>query len=179
MPLSPTPRPRLAPRPFEFHGYVVEAVLRPGNPYKARVMLAHRGKQRVVIKDLSPMRPAVCPGAGRHSQQIGGCDSAQLALSRSGLPHITETPMTRTILIGAPIDDGQRRPGCVMGPAAYRVAGIAAAIRDLGHGVTDWGDVALPELTDATCSVKLARLVSPTVSATFSAREAAKPFADA
>ncbi len=57
--------------------------------------------------------------------------------------------MFHTILIGAPIDDGQRRPGCLMGPAAYRVAGIAAAIRDLGHGVTDWGDVALPDLTDA------------------------------
>ena len=59
--------------------------------------------------------------------------------------------MSRTILIGAPIDDGQRRAGCVMGPAAYRVAGIAAAIRDLGHGVEDWGDVALPDLTPALC----------------------------
>jgi len=59
--------------------------------------------------------------------------------------------MPHTILIGAPIDDGQRRPGCLMGPAAYRVAGIAAAIRDLGHRVTDWGDLALPDLTAATC----------------------------
>ncbi|OYU40303.1 MAG: arginase [Pseudorhodobacter sp. PARRP1] len=59
--------------------------------------------------------------------------------------------MPQTILIGAPIDEGQRRPGCVMGPAAYRVAGIAQAIRDLGHGVDDWGDVALPELQAATC----------------------------
>lgn len=59
--------------------------------------------------------------------------------------------MSRTILIGAPIDDGQRRAGCVMGPAAYRVAGIGAAIRDLGHGVEDWGDVALPDLTPALC----------------------------
>lgn len=60
--------------------------------------------------------------------------------------------MPNIILIGAPIDDGQRRPGCLMGPAAYRVAGIAAAIRDLGHRVTDWGDLALPDLTDATCA---------------------------
>ena len=59
--------------------------------------------------------------------------------------------MSKTILIGAPIDDGQRRQGCVMGPAAYRVAGIAAAIGDLGHGVQDWGDVSLPDLTEATC----------------------------
>ncbi len=60
--------------------------------------------------------------------------------------------MPNTILIGAPIDAGQRRPGCVMGPTAYRVAGLVQAIRELGHGVTDWGDVALPELTDATCA---------------------------
>ena len=58
--------------------------------------------------------------------------------------------MPNTVLIGAPIDDGQRRPGCLMGPAAYRVAGIAQAIRDLGHLVTDWGDLALPALRDVT-----------------------------
>ena len=60
--------------------------------------------------------------------------------------------MPNCILIGAPIDEGQRRPGCVMGPAAYRVAGLAAAISELGHGVSDWGDVALPALRDATCN---------------------------
>ena len=59
--------------------------------------------------------------------------------------------MSNTILIGAPIDDGQRRQGCVMGPAAYRVAGIHAAISELGHTVDDWGDVSLPDLTEATC----------------------------
>ena len=59
--------------------------------------------------------------------------------------------MPNTILIGAPIDEGQRRAGCVMGPTAYRVAGLAAAIADLGHGVADWGDVALPALCEATC----------------------------
>lgn len=59
--------------------------------------------------------------------------------------------MPNCILIGAPIDEGQRRAGCVMGPAAYRVAGLAPAIRELGHGVEDWGDVALPELRDAPC----------------------------
>lgn len=59
--------------------------------------------------------------------------------------------MTQTILIGAPVDSGQKRAGCLMGPAAYRVAGIGAAISDLGHGVADWGDVSLPQLSDATC----------------------------
>lgn len=59
--------------------------------------------------------------------------------------------MPNCILIGAPIDEGQRRPGCVMGPAAYRVAGLARAIADLGHGVEDWGDVALPALRAVSC----------------------------
>lgn len=59
--------------------------------------------------------------------------------------------MSNVILIGAPIDEGQRRAGCVMGPAAYRVAGLEAAMRDLGHGVEDWGDVSLPELRAVTC----------------------------
>ncbi len=56
--------------------------------------------------------------------------------------------MPQTILIGAPVDTGQKNPGCIMGPAAYRVAGIAQAIRDLGHGVADWGDLALRKLRD-------------------------------
>jgi len=45
------------------------------------------------------------------------------------------------ILIGAPVDTGQRRAGCLMGPAAYRVAGIAQALEALGHQVSDRGDV--------------------------------------
>ena len=58
--------------------------------------------------------------------------------------------MTQTILIGAPVDCGQRRPGCLMGPAAYRVAGLVQAIRDLGHGVQDRGDLA-PLPVEGTC----------------------------
>lgn len=54
--------------------------------------------------------------------------------------------MSNAILIGAPVDTGQRYPGCLMGPSAYRVAGLAQAIRDLGHGVADWGDIRIPDL---------------------------------
>ena len=60
--------------------------------------------------------------------------------------------MTQTILIGAPVDAGQRRPGCLMGPAAYRVAGLAAAIRDLGHGVQDRGDLSPVPVEGAVCA---------------------------
>jgi arginase len=46
------------------------------------------------------------------------------------------------ILIGAPVDSGQRRPGCLMGPDAFRTAGIAAAFAELGHTVEDMGNLA-------------------------------------
>ena len=58
--------------------------------------------------------------------------------------------MPKTILIGAPIDSGQKRPGCLMGPAAYRVAGIAHEVASEGHGVEDWGDLSLPDLKPLT-----------------------------
>jgi len=59
--------------------------------------------------------------------------------------------MSRISLVGAPIDSGQRRRGCLMGPAAYRVAGIERVLAELGHAVTDLGDVALAELPQAEC----------------------------
>lgn len=71
--------------------------------------------------------------------------------------------MTQAILIGAPIDTGQKRPGCLMGPAAYRVAGLAAAIRDQGHAVTDWGDLALGDLPQVTCANPAVHSLAQTV----------------
>ena len=51
--------------------------------------------------------------------------------------------MTRKtcILIGAPVDSGKRRGGCLMGPDSLRTAGIAGALRDLGHKVEDPGNL--------------------------------------
>ena len=63
---------------------------------------------------------------------------------------MTDTPRT-CLLIGAPVDSGQRRPGCLMGPAAYRVAGIAAALEALGHQVRDLGDIAPDPTGPVTC----------------------------
>ncbi|MDX1742241.1 MAG: arginase [Ruegeria sp.] len=45
------------------------------------------------------------------------------------------------ILVGAPMDAGKRRQGCRMGPDAYRVAGLDQALIDLGHKVSDIGNV--------------------------------------
>lgn len=59
--------------------------------------------------------------------------------------------MTKVVIIGAPVDSGQRRPGCLMAPPAYRVAGIGPVLRDLGHQVSDLGDLAPLALPPASC----------------------------
>lgn len=52
-----------------------------------------------------------------------------------------------TLLIGAPVDSGKRRRGCIMGPDALRTAGLSEAISSLGHRVTDLGNLT-PAATD-------------------------------
>ncbi|MEM1373645.1 MAG: arginase [Pseudomonadota bacterium] len=51
---------------------------------------------------------------------------------------MTPTPIT---LIGAPVEDGTHLAGCLMGPDAYRAAGLADALRGLGHHVSDAGNL--------------------------------------
>jgi arginase len=50
-------------------------------------------------------------------------------------------PQKTVELIGVPVEAGAGRRGCVMGPAALRVAGIEATFGSLGFGVSDSGDV--------------------------------------
>ena len=45
------------------------------------------------------------------------------------------------LLIGAPVDSGKRRAGCLMGPDAYRTAGLSEALSGLGHAVADLGNL--------------------------------------
>lgn len=71
--------------------------------------------------------------------------------------------MPRTILIGAPVDSGQKRPGCLMGPAAYRVAGIAREIAAEGHGVEDWGDLSPLPAAPAPCPNPAVHALAETV----------------
>ncbi|HUQ51281.1 MAG TPA: arginase family protein, partial [Gammaproteobacteria bacterium] len=47
-------------------------------------------------------------------------------------------------LIGVPTDVGAGRRGASMGPEALRVAGLDKALRSLGRGVIDRGNVAGP-----------------------------------
>jgi arginase len=72
--------------------------------------------------------------------------------------------MTRKhILIGAPIDCGQRHPGCRMGPEAYRVAGLAEAIAGLGHAVEDRGDLRPAPSRPVDCPNPAVRALPETV----------------
>jgi len=48
---------------------------------------------------------------------------------------------TSFTLIGAPVDTGTNQPGCLMGPDAYRVAGLADMLCALGHKVSDIGNI--------------------------------------
>lgn len=67
------------------------------------------------------------------------------------------------ILIGAPVDEGQARPGCLMDPAAFRVAGLARSLTDLGAAVRDAGDVAPAPVRPATCRNPAVHHLSETV----------------
>ena len=51
-------------------------------------------------------------------------------------------------LIGIPLQDGASQLGCEMGPSALRVAGLAAALADLGHEVSDLGNLSPPPTRD-------------------------------
>ncbi|WP_432449383.1 arginase [Aliiroseovarius marinus] len=56
--------------------------------------------------------------------------------------------MTKIHLLGVPMEEGAGRRGCIMGPAAYRTAGLADELALLGHEVIDLGD-ADPDRVDA------------------------------
>ena len=53
-------------------------------------------------------------------------------------------------LIGVPLQDGASQLGCEMGPSALRTAGLAGALADLGHQVSDLGNLALPPVSEIT-----------------------------
>lgn len=71
--------------------------------------------------------------------------------------------MTHCILVGAPVDSGQSNPGCLMGPAAYRVAGLAATLEDLGCTVSDHGDVAARPAKPVSCTNAAVHSLAETV----------------
>ncbi|KAB7615974.1 arginase [Amylibacter sp. SFDW26] len=67
------------------------------------------------------------------------------------------------ILIGAPVDSGKHRKGCLMGPDAYRTAEIADTITKLGYTVEDIGNVAPAPQIDASCANELVHSLAETI----------------
>lgn len=53
-------------------------------------------------------------------------------------------------LLGAPVQSGTSRKGCMMGPDAYRTALLGETLQELGHNVTDLGNVSIPIPIDCT-----------------------------
>jgi arginase len=53
--------------------------------------------------------------------------------------------MTDIRMIGVPLDFGASRRGVEMGPAALRIARMAESLREIGHSVTDVGDISVPQ----------------------------------
>lgn len=87
-------------------------------------------------------------------------------------------------LIGAPLQAGSGRGGCLMGPDALRTAGLAAALAELGHTVTDHGNLAPPPPDEAPAAphpnpaVRNLGAVAAWTAAVASAAEAAAASAD-
>lgn len=51
--------------------------------------------------------------------------------------------MPPIVLVGAPVEAGAGRRGCLMGPDAYRTAGLTEALLQLGHAVSDPGNLTM------------------------------------
>jgi len=51
---------------------------------------------------------------------------------------------SKLVLLGAPVDCGGARRGCLMGPDALRTAGLGATLTDLGYAIADRGNLADP-----------------------------------
>ena len=76
-------------------------------------------------------------------------------------------------LIGAPVQDGAGRLGCDMGPAAFRAAGLAGALGELGHDVVDLGNVVQAELKSFDHPNRALKKLSETVAWTEALAESA------
>ncbi len=63
-------------------------------------------------------------------------------------------------IIGVPIDLGQSRRGVDMGPSALRVAGLQSRLRQLGHQVEDFGNIAVKQAEEQHYGEKRAQYLN-------------------
>lgn len=66
-------------------------------------------------------------------------------------------------IIGAPVDLGADRRGVDMGASAIRYAGLEARLREAGHSVQDFGNIATPVAENAECSPSDLKYLRPIV----------------
>ncbi len=78
------------------------------------------------------------------------------------------------ILIGCPVDSGKKRQGCLMGPDAYRVAGISEAMNDLGRTVIDLGNLSPAKIDSPEGAPKHLYMPAETIGWTITLRDAAQ-----
>ncbi|MCB1332158.1 MAG: arginase [Roseivivax sp.] len=78
------------------------------------------------------------------------------------------------VLVGAPVDCGKRRKGCIMGPDAYRTADIAETITSLGHRVIDMGNIVPGPAAKATSANPLVYALGETIAWTRALSDAAE-----
>lgn len=55
--------------------------------------------------------------------------------------------MRQCVLIGAPVQSGANQDGCIMGPDAFRTAGLGEALQALGVSVHDLGNLSPAQIT--------------------------------
>lgn len=79
------------------------------------------------------------------------------------------------ILVGAPVDSGKDRKGCIMGPDAYRTARLGETLTRLGHSVTDTGNVTpdANDMPDHDHLIALPQTIGWTTALNTAARDAA------
>ena len=69
-------------------------------------------------------------------------------LAPDAVPDGEATRRTRAVrIVGVPMDLGASRRGVDMGPSAMRLAGLAERLQQLGHDVSDLGNVRVPDRT--------------------------------
>ncbi|MBO6855350.1 arginase [Roseibium sp.] len=61
------------------------------------------------------------------------------------------------VLVGAPVDEGAGQRGCLMGPDAYRTAGLQETLQELGHSVVDHGNLSPAEVGSLTAPNRILR----------------------
>lgn len=104
------------------------------------------------------------------------CSPDVMSVERSGWPHFEGIKNGKENLFDdrRARDSGKRRQGCLMGPDAFRVAGLGETLNELGFEVEDRGNVAMGPVEPASSKNKDVFALGETIAWTKSLFKAAK-----